>query len=448
MDKQLLNVILLGLAFFFIFLSFQTSVFIQQTVVNSIRTKPEYNFHGDGYISLCITYIVFAISNWLSPSIIGLTGAKYGMFFAAMTYALYSASFIYPTTLTFYLAAVLIGMGAGPLWAAQGNYLADNSDSETSGRNAGLFWAIFQSSILFGNIFVYVAFNNKTTISDETRFLVYGVLTSLAVVGIFILLLLRQKSVPLSVSECLPGPWKQFKGALKLSATLNMILLTIVFLFTGQLLTFFSGIYGTALGATWQFGPDAKKYIGLSGAFIGLGEIFGGAVFGLMGSKLTKCKLFKRECIFLLGTLIGLVAYALVYFNLPPDSPLVPRAETDALMMPRIWIAMVAAGLLGLADACYNTQVLAMLMSLYSDNSLAAFALYKFSHSIGAAITFLYSTKLNLYHQLYLLAAGSILATLAFWIVEVRERVRCRKSERLESSTNHLNVNQKVHDFG
>lgn len=334
MNTQTINVTILGLAFFFIFFSYQTSVFIQQTVVNSIKTKPEYNFHGDGYLSLCLTYAIFAISNWLSPSIVAIVGLKYGMFLAAITYAIYPACFIYPTTSLFYLSTALVGLGAGPLWAAQGGYLAKNSDSDTSGRNAGIFWSMFQSSILFGNIFVYLAFNQKTTITDETRYLVYGVLTASGVLGLIVILTLRDKTKTLELNNSnSSGAWDQFIGAVDLMRTFDILMLTIGFLFTGMLTTFISGVYGTALGATWQFGEDAKKFIGLSGVFMGLGEIFGGATFGLMGSRITKQ--IGREKIFILGLLFTLSAFGLIYINLPPDSAIVDRAKTNAIINPK-----------------------------------------------------------------------------------------------------------------
>lgn len=336
MNLQLVNVILLGTAFHLIFFSFQTSVFIQQTVVNSIKTKPEYNFTGDGYLSLCITYTVFAISNWLAPSIIAVTGIKYGMFVGAITYALYSASFIYPTTILFYLAAALIGIGAGPLWTAQGSYLAKNSDSQTSGRNAALFWSMLQSSILFGNIFVYLAFNSQTVISDETRYIVYGVLTTVCAVGTLCLLFLRDCdgiSRDLMINDDTITALGQFLSALKLAKTTNMILLSFAFLFTGQLLSFFSGVYGTAIGATIQFGLDSKKYIGLSGVFIGIGEIVGGSVFGLMGYRVSKG--LNRDSIFVLGYLVTMSALSLVFINLPPDSSLVQQARMETIIKPR-----------------------------------------------------------------------------------------------------------------
>lgn len=43
-------------------------------------------------------------------------------------------------------------------------------------------------------------------------------------------------------------------------------------------MTFFSGVYGTAVGHTEHFGDVAKGLIGLCGIFIGVGEIVGKSV--------------------------------------------------------------------------------------------------------------------------------------------------------------------------
>lgn len=43
----------------------------------------------------------------------------------------------------------------------------------------------------------------------------------------------------------------------------------------GLELTFFSGVYGTCIGAVNKFGTEEKSLIGLSGIFIGIGEILG-----------------------------------------------------------------------------------------------------------------------------------------------------------------------------
>ena len=47
------------------------------------------------------------------------------------------------------------------------------------------------------------------------------------------------------------------------------------FLFSGIELTFFSGVYGTCISNNIHFGDDAKGLIGISGMFIGAGEIIG-----------------------------------------------------------------------------------------------------------------------------------------------------------------------------
>lgn len=44
---------------------------------------------------------------------------------------------------------------------------------------------------------------------------------------------------------------------------------------SGLELTFYSGVYGTCIGAMTRFGQDAKGLIGISGICIGIGEILG-----------------------------------------------------------------------------------------------------------------------------------------------------------------------------
>lgn len=48
-----------------------------------------------------------------------------------------------------------------------------------------------------------------------------------------------------------------------------------MFYITGLELTFFSGVYSTALGNNKHFGLEAKGLIGIAGMFVGVGEILG-----------------------------------------------------------------------------------------------------------------------------------------------------------------------------
>jgi len=78
------------------------------------------------------------------------------------------------------------------------------------------------------------------------------------------------------------------KEAAQLFITPYMLLLSVASVFTGFGQSFWSGVYPTSVSFTNQFGGDAKRLVGLVGIFTGVGEVLGGTVFGLLGSKTTK----------------------------------------------------------------------------------------------------------------------------------------------------------------
>jgi len=86
MDKPLLNVILVSIAFMLIFMAFQTMVNIEQTVLRSISEEIP-SFTADAFISTGIIYAVFALANWITPSIITIIGPKYTMIIGAVFYS-------------------------------------------------------------------------------------------------------------------------------------------------------------------------------------------------------------------------------------------------------------------------------------------------------------------------------------------------------------------------
>lgn len=44
------------------------------------------SFNGDGYMSLAVVYAVFALCNWLAPSVLSITGPRGAMLIGAGTY--------------------------------------------------------------------------------------------------------------------------------------------------------------------------------------------------------------------------------------------------------------------------------------------------------------------------------------------------------------------------
>ncbi|XP_040919188.1 UNC93-like protein MFSD11 [Toxotes jaculatrix] len=433
--KRLLNIIILGFGFMFMFTAFQTCGNIEQTVIKSFNST---EFHGSGYTSMAIIYGVFSASNLIAPSVVTVIGPQLSMFISGLFYSGYIAMFIYPYTWSFYTASVLVGIGAAVLWTAQGNVLAINSSDHTIGRNSGIFWALLQFSLFFGNLYIYCAWHGHVHITDKDRQTVFISLTVISLVGCFLFFLIRKPDPESSSSEASEsllqaestdsstavspraGLCSQaldaFVQACKIFVTKEMLLLSISIGYTGLELTFYSGVYGTCIGAMTRFGQDAKSLIGISGIFIGLGEILGGGVFGM----LNKSNRFGRNPVVLLGLITHYVAFYLIFLNIASDAPLAPEAGTDlqAYISPSVGVAFLCSFLLGLGDSCFNTQLLSIIGFMFRNNSAPAFAVFKFIQSIMAALAFFYSNYLLLHWQLLILVLVGFLGSMSFFVAE------------------------------
>ncbi|XP_028311602.1 UNC93-like protein MFSD11 [Gouania willdenowi] len=434
-QKKLFNIIVLGLGFMFMFTAFQTCGNIEQTVIKSFNST---EFNGSGYTSMSIIYGVFSASNLVAPSVVAVIGPQFSMFFSGLLYSAYIAMFIHPYTWSFYTASVLVGVGAAVLWTAQGNVLAINSDNHTIGRNSGIFWALLQFSLFFGNLYIYCAWHGHEHITDKDRQTVFISLTVISLVGCFLFFLIRKPDPDMSSSEVTESlihaeqiedssdsstpsslgsqAVDAFVQACKVSVTKEMLLLSFSIGYTGLELTFYSGVYGTCIGAMTRFGEDAKSLIGISGICIGIGEILGGGIFGL----LNKNNRFGRNPVVLLGLVTHFVAFYLVFLNIASDAPLAPEAGTnrEAFITPSVGVALLCSFLLGFGDSCYNTQLLSIVGFLFRDKSAPAFAVFKFIQSIMAALAFFYSNFLLLHWQLLILIISGILGTLTFFLAE------------------------------
>uniref|UniRef100_A0AAX7TVE9 Major facilitator superfamily domain containing 11 n=1 Tax=Astatotilapia calliptera TaxID=8154 RepID=A0AAX7TVE9_ASTCA len=346
-DRRTFNVVILGVGFLFIFTAFTTCGNVEQTVVKSLGNS---TFTGSGYHSLGIIYGVFSFSNLLAPMIVTVIGPKFTMFLSGLLYSGYIAMFIVPSTWSFYLTSVLIGIGAAMLWTAQGQFLVENSEASTINRNTGMFWALLQCR--------------------------YGAQS------------LLKMPAATACTSCSPG--------LELS--------------------FYSGVYGTCIGATAQFAEAAKGLIGISGIVVGIGEIVGGGLFGL----LCKNSRFRRTSVVFLGMVAHFVAFYLIFLNIPDDAPIV--FETTSLkkpyLTPSVSIALLCSFLLGLGDSCFNTQLYSILGHVYAEESTPAFAIFKFIQSVCAAAAFFYSGYIMLMWQLLLMVILGFTGTLCFFVVE------------------------------
>ncbi|XP_058797191.1 UNC93-like protein MFSD11 [Phymastichus coffea] len=435
-DRGFLNVMILSWGMMLVFTAFQTMGNIQKAVLESIG-KDDPNFKGDGYVSLAIIYGVFALCNWLAPSFISMTGPRTSVVVGSACYVLFIASFLFPRTEFLYIASVIVGVGGALVWTGQGTFLTVNSNEETMSRNSGLFWAIFQSSLFIGNIFVYFVFTDDQ-INADRRNLTFKVLTSVSIVGLCLLLTMKRPPqnqnmgpaegvssndkelrIPESPKEKpLLAAWHALTDAIKLFFTTRMLMLSLTFIYTGLSLTFFSSVYSSSISFTESMGPNRNSLLGLSGICVGIGEVVGGAVFGMLASKCGGCSGWPVVSI---GFAVHAFAFIAAVLNLPNAAPF-GKTSDIGVITPSPGLAMVGSLTLGFGDACFNTQVYSLLGVLYSTESSSAFALFKFCQSVAAAISFAYTGWIGLHGQLGILIVFLVLGTVAFCVIEVKYR--------------------------
>ncbi|XP_035035575.2 UNC93-like protein MFSD11 [Hippoglossus stenolepis] len=432
-DTRTFNVVILGVGFLFIFTAFTTCGNIEQTVVKSLENG---TFTGSGYHSLGIIYGIFSFSNLLAPAVVTVLGPKISMFISGLLYSGYIAVFIIPSTWSFYFTSVLIGIGAALLWTAQGHFLVENSEASTINRNTGMFWALLQCSMLFGNLYIYFDWNGRAEISDSSRKNIFLSLLVTSILGTLSFLVLRRSHheedmlseeegrLLLSThtmykhraSSAMQDAKSEFKTILQLLKSKTILLLSPCMAYSGLELSFYSGVYGTCIGATTQFGLAAKGLIGISGIVVGIGEIVGGGLFGL----LCKNNRFRRTSVVFLAMVVHFVAFYLIFLNIPDDAPVVFKTTTqkNPYLTPSVSIALLCSFLLGLGDSCFNTQLYSILGCVYAEHSTPAFAIFKFIQSVFAAVAFFYSGYVLLMWQLLLMVILGFAGTLSFFVVE------------------------------
>ncbi|XP_074553562.1 UNC93-like protein MFSD11 [Halichoeres trimaculatus] len=443
-DFRTFNVVVLGLGFLFIFTAFTTTGNIEQTVLKNLENN---TFIGSGYHSLGIIYGVFSVSNLLAPTVVAVIGPRCTMFLSGILYSGYISVFVIPSTWSLYFTSVLIGVGAAMLWTAQGHFLVENSEASTINRNTGLFWALLQCSMLFGNLYIYFSWNGRTEISDSSRRNIFLSLLVASVVGTLSFLVLRKihreeellsedegqplLSTPMMykhrANTAIQDAKTEFKTILQLVKAKTILLLSPCMAYSGLELSFYSGVYGTCIGATAHFGEAAKGLVGISGIMVGVGEIVGGGLFGLV----CKNNRFRRTSVVFLGMVVHFVAFYLIFLNIPSDAPIVFDTSTQRspYLTPSISIALLCSFLLGLGDSCFNTQLYSILGRVYAEQSAPAFAIFKFIQSVFAAVAFFYSGYLLLMWQLLMMVILGFAGTLCFFVVE---RMQNFSGEQLE----------------
>ncbi|KAJ3390052.1 DUF895 domain membrane protein [Entophlyctis sp. JEL0112] len=172
------DVIVLGLAFLFIFTAFSVCQTMASTVLPTSVAFPE----------LGMLYFAFALINLFGASpLVDRIGSRPSMFVASLTYSVFGFSNVIAIGLTgdvdkqlavLLFAACFVGVGAALLWTGQGLYVIKCSSRQTIGRYTGVFLGLTSASNFLGPIITAVMLQENLN-----RVTAFKILASIGVLG-------------------------------------------------------------------------------------------------------------------------------------------------------------------------------------------------------------------------------------------------------------------------
>ena len=103
-----------------------------------------------------------------------------------------------------------------------------------------------------------------------------------------------------------------------------------------------------------RFGVDRKALGNVSGIIVAAGEVLGGILFGFLGHLTVKR---GRHPIIILGFVLSMVAYILMFINIPNEAP-IDETTKVGFIEPSKGLALATSFILGFSDSCFMTQVI------------------------------------------------------------------------------------------
>uniref|UniRef100_A0ABI7ZXX1 Protein unc-93 homolog A n=1 Tax=Felis catus TaxID=9685 RepID=A0ABI7ZXX1_FELCA len=387
MESSLKNVLVVSFGFLLLFTAYGGLQSLQSSL---------YGEEGLGVTALSTLYGGMLLSSmFLPPLLIKRFGCKWTIVISMCCYVAFSLGNFYASWFTLVPTSILLGLGAAPLWSAQGTYLTimGNTQAEKAGKVGrdvvnqyfGTFFLIFQSSGVWGNLISSLVFGQ--TPSQEA--------------------IPEEQLLSCGASDCLMAT-ASTNSTQRPSQTLIYTLLGI---YTG------SGVLAVLLVAVFlePIKDAQRKREGDEGPPFWSTLL---STFRLLGDKRLRLLVLLPmytgfEQAFLAGDYtrsyvtcalgIRFVGYVMICFS-----------ATNSL-------CSVLYGRLSQKTGRAALYALALYGVLFEKNKEAAFANYRLWESLGCVIAFGYSTFLCVSVKLYILLGVLSLAMLAYGTVEYLE---------------------------
>ncbi|XP_072122066.1 protein unc-93 homolog A isoform X2 [Mobula birostris] len=364
-----------------------------QTVQSSLNSD-----EGLGLASLSVIYTALITSSmFLPPIMIKYFGCKWTIVMSMCCYVTFSIGNFHPSWYTLIPTAVILGLGGAPLWSAKCAYLTicGNRYAEKFNKLAenvvnhyfGIFFLIFQSSAVWGNLMSSLIFQYTST---------EGVgLSGVIFVAIFLDQLDKQdvdefKKQKIDVCTHLVATLTHLKDK-------RQILLIVMTMYSGLEQGFLAGDYTKAY-ITCALGIQYVGYCMICfGAF--------NSVFSLTFGKLSKYT--GRIPLFFYATLVNLASIISLLLWKPH-----PNQLPVFFVFPVLW---------GMADAIWQTQTNALYGVLFLEHKEAAFSNYRLWESVGFVIAFAYANFLCIKIKLIILLIVLLTGMTLYGVVEYIE---------------------------
>lgn len=351
------DIIVLSLAFFFIFSGFNSAQFFVTNYFDQIGI-PKVGFN-----SLILIYLSFIIFNPFAAFLISKKGSKLAMVIGSLGYALYILSLLLKSINLIYLSSVILGATAALLWTGQNIYLIKISDKKTYGQNSGFFYTLLNLGSTLG---ILIAGILVQQISFKSAF---SLLMFFPFIGFLILFHLRK--IPSKVVTY--NQFATFKKAAMSKTALKFALVFFAYTFIFGLvigiipiqINQVAGIgYVTALSSLYYLIPiifsfTLGKYSDIKGRKIIIISSFLASILGLL-------VLYLSQTIFSFVLGVSLLAFSFAAMNPAATAVVGDVASEDNLesLTALFWMARNIGVVIALIISGYLEVKLAYLISI------------------------------------------------------------------------------------
>ncbi|XP_032194372.1 protein unc-93 homolog A isoform X2 [Mustela erminea] len=389
-------------------------------------------------------------STCLPPLLIKKFGCKWTIVLSMCCYVAFSLGNFYASWYTLIPTSIVLGLGAAPLWSAQCTYLTimGNTQAEkvgTVGRDVvnqyfGIFFLIFQSSGVWGNLISSLVFGQTPTqeaIPEEqllscgasdclmatastnstqrpSQTLIYTLLGIYTGSGVLAVLLVAVFLEPTKDAQQKDKGEKKLPFWFTLLSTFRLLrdkrlrLLVLLPVYSGFEQAFLTGDY-TRSYTTCALGIQFVGYVMI--CFSATNALCS-LLYGRLSQHTGRIALYALGAVTHLSCSIALLLWR-------PD----PR---------QLAVFFVFSGLWGVADAVWQTQNNVLYGVLFEKDKEAAFANYRLWEALGFTVAFGYSKFLCVSTKLYILLGVLSLAMVAYGTVEHLEAQSLARSAAAE----------------